>query len=327
MGETDGVRTRTAHVNGVDLEVTEAGEPGSPLVILSHGFPEGAYSWRHQVRPLVEAGYHVIVPDQRGYGRSSAPRDITAYGIRELTGDLLALADEAGAEKAVYVGHDWGAAIVWALALMHPERVRAVVGASVGFPQVAPMRPIELMKIMFGDRFFYMLYFQQVGPPEEEAEADTYRTMKKWLWGASGDNESEPPAELPPLEGTRIMDLLPDPPAELPAWLTEADIRHYADQFAISGFFGPLSYYRNIDANWEVTKDLPADRLTMPSYFITGERDGVRRMDPEAIERMTGTLPGFQGATIIPGAGHWVQQEAPQEFNDALLGFLGTIDG
>jgi pimeloyl-ACP methyl ester carboxylesterase len=127
------------------------------------------------------------------------------------------------------------------------------------------------------------------------------------------------------MEGTGFLSMMAEPPDPLPAWLTEEDIRHYADEFAHSGFFGPVSYYRNLDANFEVLKDVPADRLTMPSYFICGEQDGVLLMDPTGVERMQNLLPDFRGATIIPGAGHWTQQEKPAEFNDALLGFLRTL--
>jgi len=320
------IRTRTAHVNGVDLVVTEAGEPGAPLVVLSHGFPESAYSWRHQMAPLADAGYHVLAPDQRGYGRSSAPRDVPAYGIRELTGDLVALVDEAGAEQAVFVGHDWGALITWMIPLLHPDRVRAVVGASVPFV-LWPAPPTQLMRAMYGDRFFYILYFQEVGVAEGEFEAaDNVRAMGKWLFAASGDNDRERPEEPPPMAGTKMLDLMPDPPEVLPAWLTREDIRHYAEQFDASGWFGPLSYYRNLDANYEAMKGFSADQVTMPTFFITGEKDGVRRMDPRGIERMESTLPDFRGAVVIDGAGHWVQQERPHEFTDALLGFLRSLD-
>lgn len=317
-----GIRQRTATVNGVELAVVEAGE--GPPVILSHGFPEGAWSWRHQLPTLAAAGYHAIAPDQRGYGSSSAPREVGAYRVDHLADDLLALLDETGHEQGVFVGHDWGAMIVWDLARLHPERVRAVVGVSVPFVQW-PMPPLQVMRATFGDRFFYVLYFQEIGPAEQELEADTYRTMARFLFAASGDNHREPPTELPPMAGTRLLELMPDPPEVLPAWLTDEDIRHYADDFARSGFFGPLSYYRNLDANFEVVKDLGPERLSMPSYFIAGAADGVLRMDPGGVERMQELLPDFRGATLIPGAGHWVQQEAPAEFDAALLGFLASI--
>jgi epoxide hydrolase A/B len=318
------VRQRRVAVNGVELELREAGDPGAPVVLLSHGFPELSYSWRHQLEPLAAAGYHVIAPDQRGYGWSSAPKDVSAYGIRELTGDLVALLDETGQDQAVVVGHDWGAMVAWAMAQLHTDRVRAVVGASVPFVQW-PMPPTELMKAGFGDRFFYMLYFQEVGPAEAEFDADPFLTMRKFLWSASADAHRPPPTELPPMEGTRMLDLMPELPEALPAWLSEDDVRVYGEHFANSGFFGPVSWYRNLDANFEVLKDRgPAD-VSMPSYFITGDLDVVRVMDPTGVDRMREVLPDYRGETIVAEAGHWVQQERPDEFNDALLGFLRTL--
>jgi pimeloyl-ACP methyl ester carboxylesterase len=293
-------------------------------VLLAHGFPELSYSWRHQLGPLADAGYHVVAPDQRGYGTSSAPRDVAAYGIRQLTGDLVALVDEAGAEQAVVVGHDWGALVAWEVARLHPERVRAVVGASVPFVEW-PAPPTALFRQLFGDRFFYMLYFQEVGPAEAEFEADPHRTMRRFLYAASGDAHRPPPTELPPMAGTRMLELMPEPPDPLPSWLTEDDVRVYGDAFAASGFFGPVSWYRNLDANYEVLKDLPASLVAMPSYFIAGALDGVLLMDPTGVDRMRAVLPAYRGETLIPGAGHWVQQERPEEFNAALLDFLAPL--
>lgn len=326
------IRTRRTAVNGIELDLLEAGERGQPLVILSHGFPEAAHSWRHQIPALAAAGYHVIAPDQRGYGNSSRPSNVTDYGITQLCGDLLALSDEAGAQQAVYVGHDWGALIVWELARLYPERVRAVCGVSV--PLVAwPAPPTQLMRMMYGDRFFYILYFQNVGPAEAELGADPRRTMGTVLWAASGRGWPGPdnlPTELPPMEGTGFLTQMSTPPA-LPyqgpegPWLTAADLDEYTQLFSASGFFGPVSYYRNLDANYELVKDLPADRLTMPSYFIGGTLDPVNLMDPGGPERMRTTLPNFRGFTMIEGAGHWTQQEAPEAFNRALLGFLKDL--
>jgi pimeloyl-ACP methyl ester carboxylesterase len=321
---TSEIRTRTANVNGVSLAVTEAGRAGDPLIVLSHGFPEGAYSWRHQLEPLAAAGYHVIVPDQRGYGHSTVPKNVTDYGIDELTGDLIALIDQAGHEQAIMVGHDWGALIVWDMARIHPERVKAVVGVSVPFTNW-PMRPTELFKALMGDRFFYMLYFQQVGPAETEMGRDPHATMRATLWGASGDNYSDEIGPLPPAEGTGWLDIMPAAPAQLPAWLTEADVKHYGDQFAHSGFFGPISYYRNLDANYDRVKDLSPSRLTMPSFFIGGNRDFVVTRNTAAVEAMPTLLPGYRGQVILDGPGHWTQQEDPTGFNAALLWFLKQV--
>lgn len=318
-------------VDGVDLVVHEAGDPANPTVVLAHGFPELAHSWRHQMAPLAAAGFHVLAPDQRGYGHSAAPRDVAAYGIEQLTGDLFALLDHYGKDDAVFVGHDWGAMVVWAAALLRPERVRAVVGVSVPYVEW-PAPPTQLMRMVHGDRFFYMLYFQQVGPPEDELDADPRVTMAKVLYGASGAGVAgrEPPAELPPMEGTGFLTMMPEPPAppypgpEGP-WLTAADLDVYTAEFAHSGFFGPVSWYRNLDANFERLASLHGDRLTMPVWFICGEADVVRLMDPNGPERMRNLLPGYRDETFIPGAGHWVQQESPRAFNDALLGYLRSL--
>jgi pimeloyl-ACP methyl ester carboxylesterase len=321
------VRRRTAHVNGVELQVLEAGDPAAPPIILSHGFPEGAYSWRHQLPVLAAAGYHVIAPDQRGYGSSSAPKDVADYGIRQLTDDLLGLVDKTGHQQAVFVGHDWGALIVWDLARLHPERVKAVVGVSVPFVQW-PAPPTQLMKMMFTDRFFYILYFQPVGPADTELGADPYRTMATVLWAASGEGfagRDPRSTELPPMAGTGFLTNMPAPPPLPWSWLTEDDLQVYADEFATSGFFGPLSYYRNLDANYEIVSDFPPERLSMPSFFIGGEHDPVLVMDPSGLERMARQLPDYRGHVLLPGAGHWTQQESPDAFNNALNGFLSSL--
>lgn len=317
------MRTRRAAVNGVELEILEDGPPAGPPVILAHGFPECAYSWRHQLAPLAAAGYHAIAPDQRGYGRSSRPERVEDYGIEHLCGDLLGLLDETGHEKGVFVGHDWGALIVWDLARLYPERVRAVVAASVPFVDW-PAPPTELFKATYGDNFFYILYFQTVGPAEAELGRDPRTTMARILWGASGDAYTGE-VRLRPAAGTGFLDMMEDPPAQLPGWLTEADIDRYAESFRESGFFGPVSYYRNFDANHEKVKAYPASRITMPSFFIGGTKDGVIARDLTGLTRMEKQLPDYRGHVLIEGAGHWTQQEEPEQFNRALLGFLASI--
>lgn len=319
---------RVTTAPGIELEVHEAGTPGAPVVVLCHGFPETAHSWRHQIGPLAEAGFHVLAPDQRGYGRSSAPRDVTAYGVDELTGDLVALLDDVGAEQAVFVGHDWGAFLVWHMGQLHPERCRAVVAASV--PYTAwPGRPTDLFQAMFGDNFFYMLYFQEVGPAETELDADVRRTMHTILWAASGELHRDDPVEPIPAAGNGFLDSMihrvGSVPDELPAWLSEADLDNYVDSFTTSGFFGPVSWYRNLDRNYDRVGDTGHAPLTMPTFFIGGTHDGVIAGRLETLDAMTTTLPNHQGNALIPGAGHWTQQEAPEAFNEALLGFLRSL--
>jgi len=312
-------------VNGIELDVVEAGDPAGPAIVLAHGFPESSYSWRQHIEPLVAAGYHAPTPDQRGYGRSSAPKDVSAYGIEYLGGDLLGLLDATGHDDAVFVGHDWGALLVWYLARIHPERVRAVINVSVPYTEW-PAPPTDVFKAVSGDRFFYILYFQQVGPAETEMELDVERTMRTVLGAASGDGFQEDPPMPPPAEGTGWLDVMGarQPPADLPGWLTEADLAAYVDSFKASGFFGPVSWYRNLDHNHALVKDRPAP--AMPVWFIGGTRDAVIAYRPGYVEAMAARLPDLRGTVLIEGAGHWTQQEAPLAFNEALLGALAQLD-
>ncbi|MDQ3468744.1 MAG: alpha/beta hydrolase [Actinomycetota bacterium] len=313
-------------INGVELNVSTAGDPAAPAVVLLHGFPECAWSWRHQMQPVAAAGYHVLAPDQRGYATSSAPRDVEAYGIRALCGDVVALLDATEHDDAVVVGHDWGALVMWDLARLHPERLRAAIGVSVPYTPW-PVPPTELFRALHGDNFFYILYFQDVGPAEAELEADVDVTMRAMLWGASGDGAPGAPAHPLPARGTGFLDVIAAAgpvPAELPPWLTAADLETYVDAFERSGFCGPLSWYRNMDANHDVVKELPAPAL--PTAFIGGTKDLVTAGRPGYVESMTSLLPDHRGSVLLDGVGHWTQQEAPGAFNEALLTFLRGLD-
>jgi pimeloyl-ACP methyl ester carboxylesterase len=319
------MQQRRIATNGIELDTLEAGTPGDPLVVLAHGFPESSLSWRHQLEPLAAAGYHVLAPDQRGYARSTAPADVAAYRTDRLSADLLGLLDDAGAERAVFVGHDWGALAVWDLARLHPDRVRAVVNVSVPYTPW-PMAPTELMRAIWADRFFYILYFQEVGPAEAELERDVDHTMRTTLWGASGEMFGPLPTEFPPVEGTGFLDAITfgkQVPDGLPDWITADEFAAYVDQFTASGFFGPLSWYRNLDANHELTKDLAPPAA--PTAFIGGTHDGVIAHRMESVEAMADLLPDHRGNVLIDGAGHWTQQERPAEFNAALLDLLDRI--
>jgi pimeloyl-ACP methyl ester carboxylesterase len=322
-------RTRINTAPGIEIDVTSAGDPTRPTVMLCHGFPESGHSWRHQIEPLVTAGFHVIVPDQRGYASSSAPRDPLAYGAEQLTGDLVAILDAFGVDQAVMVGHDWGAILVWHMAELHPERTRAVIAASVPYTKW-PMTPTELFRSVYGDRFFYMLYFQEVGPAETELDADVRRTMHTVMWAASGEKYmAGGEVEMPALGQIGWVDSMVlsagSIPDHLPDWLTEEDFEVYVRQFTESGFFGPVSWYRNLDANYALTSNITPDELTMPTFFIGGTHDAVTAGRPGYIESMERALPNHRGTVIIDGAGHWLQQEAPAEFNSALLGCVNQI--
>src|SRR6202161_3753421 len=189
VSDTFPVTERTIETNGVQLHTVEAGEPGAPVVVLAHGFPELAYSWRHQIPVLAAAGYHVLAPDQRGYGRSTRPAAIADYNLGALSGDLVGLLDHVGAEKAVFIGHDWGASVVWSSAQLHPDRVAGVVGLSVPPVPRAQIPPTQAFRAVFGDNFFYMLYFQEPGVADAELAADPAKTLRRVILGqaAPGD--------------------------------------------------------------------------------------------------------------------------------------------
>ncbi len=318
------ITERTVETNGAELHLVEAGE--GPLVVLAHGFPELAYSWRHQMQPLAEAGYHVIAPDQRGYGRSTRPDALEDYDILNLTGDLLALADDAGAEQAVFVGHDWGAMVVWALSLLAPERTAGVVGMSVPFTPRGEMPPTQLMRQMLGDAFFYMLYFQEPGVADTDLGRDPATTMRRMLAGLtmSADSAaSADPAAMFANDERGFVERLPEP-ERLPDWLSQEELDHYVDEFTRTGFTGGINWYRNLDRNWELTAPCAGAKVEVPSLFVAGALDPVLLMAPPTL--MEGWVTDHRGNVMVEGAGHWVTQEKPDEVNAALLDFLQDLE-
>jgi pimeloyl-ACP methyl ester carboxylesterase len=312
---------RMVALNGVELALVDEGS--GPPVVLCHGFPELAHSWRHQVPALVDAGYRVLAPDQRGYGLSSRPAALEDYDIEHLTGDLVALLDHIGEERAVFVGHDWGAMVVWALAQRAPERVAGVVGMSVPFVPRGPTPPVATMRAAFGDTFFYIVYFQEPGVADANLGADVATTMRRFLAGLRADGDPGAGAAMFEPYGDKGMVERMSEPKELPSWLSQDELDVYVEAFTRSGFTGPLSWYRNLDRNWELSEHLADRHVEMPALFITGSVDPVRMMMPESV--MDGWVDDLRGAVIVDDAGHWVQQEKPTEVNAALLEFLQTV--
>ena len=313
---------RTVTSGDVDLHVVTAGE--GPAVLLAHGFPELAYSCRHQIPALAERGYRVLAPDQRGYGRSSRPGAVEDYDIEHLTGDLLAILDAEGIEKAAFVGHDWGSIVVWALSQLAPERVAGVVGMSVPFVPRGPQPPTQMMRQLLGDAFFYVLYFQEPGVADAELGGDVARTMRRMLCGAtmSADGSGPDPSTFFANDGRGFIDRMPEPD-ELPAWLSQAELDHYSAEFERTGFTGPINWYRNLDRNWHLTERLAGQGVTVPSLFIGGTLDPVLMMSPPAAAEQW--LADHRGTVLVEGAGHWVQQEEPAEVNAALFTFLDSV--
>lgn len=305
---------------GVKLRVAVRGR--GPLVLFVHGWPECAYSWRHQLGPVAEAGFRAVALDVRGYGGSDKPEAVEAYAMRSMVADLLAVMDAFGEREAVLVGHDWGAPIVWTTAALHPERVRGVAGLSVPHLPPPPVRPTELYRRIHGDRFFYQLYFQEEGVAEAELEADVRSALRRIYYALSGDApEGAWPTDKP--SDARLLDGLPDP-EQLPPWLYESDLDHYAKEFEEGGFRGPLNRYRNIDRDWEELPELAERRIEVPACFVAGTREPVLRFLPgvDLIERMRPLVPDLRAVHRPEGAGHWVQQERPHAVTDALLAFL-----
>ncbi|MCZ2109022.1 MAG: alpha/beta hydrolase [Dehalococcoidia bacterium] len=317
-----GIQHRTIQTNGINMHIAEAGT--GPLVIFCHGWPESWYSWRHQLTALAAAGFHAVAPDQRGYGQTDKPIAIDQYTQLHMVGDIVGLVNALDAEDAVIVGHDWGAPVAWNSAMMRPDLFRAVVGMSVPHSPRGPMAPTTMFKALFGNNFFYILYFQEPGRAEAEFEADVRKTMRMILFSASGDL---PPRERQQLQkGAKFLDQMEDP-TTLPPWLTEQDIDYYTGEFERSGFRGGLNWYRNMDRNWELTGAWHDAKITVPALFVAGDKDPVLTMIPggNILDAMRPAVPGLVDAVLIPGAGHWVQQERPAETNAALISFLRSL--
>jgi epoxide hydrolase A/B len=307
--------------NGIKMHYVEQGS--GPLVVMCHGWPESWYSWRHQVPALANAGFRVIAPDQRGYGQSEAPEPIESYNILNLVGDIVGLLNSLGESKAMVVGHDWGAPVAWHCALLRPDMFRACALLSVPYVPRGPLRPSIGWKARetAADKHFYQSYFQEPGRVEKELEADPRRTMAMLLYSASGD---PPPSErwqfLFPRDRRFIETGVV--PAKLPPWLTEADLDFFAGEFKRTGFRGGINWYRNFDRNWGLTAFLDGAKLSQPSMFAVGERDCVLAMiGGETSKIVEASMPNCRKQVIIPGAGHWIQQERPQQINQLLVDF------
>ncbi len=310
------IQHRTIETNGIAMHIAEAGE--GPLVVLCHGFPESWYSWRHQLPALAAAGYHVVAPDQRGYGHTDAPHDIGAYTQFHLVGDIVGLVQALGEKTAVIAGHDWGAPVAWNAALWRPDIFRAVIGLSVPAADRSAVAPTAGMKAAFGDNFFYILYFQTPGVAEHELQKDVKRSLRMLLYSASGAGAGGSFQRLPKTAG--FLDQMTDPD-ELPDWLTEADLDYFAGEFLRAGFRGGLNWYRNMDRSWELSAPFAGAKIEQPALFITGDRD-LTRNNSAFEERMRAVAPNLRRVVTFPGIGHWTQQENPQGTNEAMLEFL-----
>ena len=318
---------RTVEANGIHLHIAEQGE--GPTVLLCHGFPESWYSWRHQLAALAAAGFRAIAPDMRGYGRSDRPEAIEQYTLLHLVGDMVGLLDALGIEQAAIAGHDWGAPVAWHAALLRPDRFRGVIGLSVPYRPRTSVVPTSIMP-QRDDAVFYQLYFQTPGVAEAEFERDVRATLTKILYAASGDAP-----RLPGAAGGEVAMVSRDGgfltrmpvPDILPAWLSKADLDFYVGEFTRTGFRGGLNWYRNIDRSWELLAPFVQAKVTVPALYMAGDRDLVvafRNMD-KAIANLATYVPQLRGSVILPGCGHWTQQERAAEVSAAMIDFLRKL--
>ncbi len=298
-------------VNGVELEVFEAGREntGKPIV-LCHGWPEHAFTWRYQIPALVEAGYHVIVPNQRGYGNSSRPTEVDAYDIEHLSGDLIALIEHYGYEDATFIGHDWGAMVVWGLTLLHPNRVRKVINLSLPYQERGEIPWIEFMEQILGSEYYFVHFNRQPGVADAVLEANTLQFLRNLY------RKNEPISE--PQPGMAMMNLAT---AETPLGeplMSDEELAVIVSAFESSGFTSSINWYRNLDRNWHILGDVDPI-IQQPALMIYGDRDLIPKF-----ERLTEFVPNAEVVSL--DCGHWIQQEKPEETNQAILRWLKQQD-
>jgi pimeloyl-ACP methyl ester carboxylesterase len=314
------------YVQSGDCTIRVAVEGSGPLVLMVHGWPESWYSWRHQLGPVAAAGFTAAAIDVRGYGGSSKPHPVEAYDMASIIADNQAVADQLGGGKAILVGHDWGAPIVWNTAWADTERFTAVCGMSIPHMGHGSAPMIDVARKMFTENglFFYMVYFQDEGVAEAEFEKDVRDTIRRIYFGWSGDA----PEGAWPFGKKHGDPFLPGliNPERFPPWLKDEDIDYLVKEFEASGFRGPLNRYRNFHRDFAVASRLAGTKIRQPALFMAGDRDvGIRMFGRDPETRMRDHFADLRGFHMIPGAGHWNQQEKPEETNRLLIDWLKSL--
>ncbi|MEP1471448.1 MAG: alpha/beta hydrolase [Halieaceae bacterium] len=316
----------------VTLRVVSEG--AGPLVVFCHGYPGLWYSWRHQLPALAQAGYRAVALDMRGYGRSSRPLTSDAYGLDRLSNDVLAVLDYFGEEHAVVVGHDFGANLAWHMARAHTDRVRAVAPLCVPYEMElaggGDTLPSELYAAIAAQHFFHMHYYQAVGVAEAHCLGREEEMLRKLFWALSGEGELLNWENFPS-EGTTYLDVLAEPARPLPwSWLSQQDLDYYVSEYLAAGpdltFIGGANSYRAMDYNWRLTrKDAHAD-IEIPVLFVGGMEDPTIKLAGDGpLQHMREKARDLRAVELLPGAGHFVQQERPEAVNKLLLNFLSTL--
>ncbi len=301
---------RFVRSNGIRMAVYEQGE-GLP-VVFSHGFPELAYSWRHQLPALAASGFRAIAPDQRGYGLTDRPEDVAAYDIVQLAADLIGLLDALGIEKAVFCGHDWGGAVVWAVGQLHPSRVAGIIGVNTPFLPRPPRPPVEMLRAMMGPEH-YIVHFQTPGDADVRLARDVRRVFDRVM------RKGIKLADLDTSRGVQNLATAVETGAEMgEPLLSEQEISVFVHAFEHTGFTGGINWYRNIDRNWRLTENAP-QKIEAPSLMICAEDDFA--LPPSLAEGMEAHVPRLD-KRLIRSCGHWTQQEKPDELNALLIDWL-----
>lgn len=325
MFEIKGLERYNIEVRGVSIHVAEVGE--GPMVLFIHGFPESWYSWRHQLLELANSGYRAVAIDVRGYGLSHSPSALEEYRIINLAADCVGVAEELSSEPVVIVGHDWGSPIAAAAARFRPDIFEGIVLLSVPYTPRDDNKPSQFFGSLGGEEEFYIEYFQESGRAENEITKNVAKWLEGFYFTASGD--------APPLlegetsmafvsSGGELQDRFKFPETPM-AWLTPQDLEFYVKQFELSGFKGPLNRYRCVDLDWNDLRIYHGAPLTQPALYVGGEKDGPTILGSGSISRFPETLPNLKNSIILPGIGHWIQQEDPVSTNFLLLEFLQNI--
>jgi epoxide hydrolase A/B len=292
------VRSRYVTTNGVRLWCLESGPSDGPLVLLMHGFPELAYSWRNQLGPLGAAGFHVVAPDMPGYGRSDKP-DVT-YDCDWINATVFGLAAALGHERAVIAGHDWGGLLVWIMARQYAARVAGVIGVNTPDLPRPHRPPVETLRERTTGRPYYLVQFQDRGVAE-------------WVFSWGGRPHDTFVGVMFHGPATVVADAFPPHVLDV-----------YKRAFrSVGALTPPLEYYRNMDRNWELTASIAGRTIEVPCLMISATGDRV--LTPAMADGMEARVPNLE-RVVIENCGHWTQQERPAETTAAMLAYLNRLD-
>lgn len=329
MMNLEQITLKTIQSNDISIRMAEADATGGkgPVALLLHGWPESWYSWRHQLTALANAGYRAIAPDMPGFGGTDSLARMEDYNAINISKHIAGLLDALEVKSVILIGHDWGAVLSWNLVKLYPDRFSKLVTLSVPYREQPEIPPMAAARKAFGDRFFYQLYFQTPNIPEAELDANPDGLLRR-LYCSPDTPRHEPKLKDPRMDAGGWIDRLGEPKA-FPPWFSQEDLSYYVQEFSRAGFHGGINYYRNIDRNWELMAPYADQIMEMPALFMAGDRDFVigRATREDLMASMKKHVPNLRDVILLPGIGHWIQQEAADEVNRAILAFLQEANG